>query len=170
MIRTEASVETKAAPTPAAKALASAGGTPRRARRTPLSAVAPTMTGRATWRESALASARAKPRRRAAASVIPLRETPGMSAQACAKPRARASTTPASSRRRPVGPSRAPGAMGAGAGSQPPQRAGGVGRGGAQAPLDRARERLADVDRRQEGADDERRPAVVQAARGGRHL
>ena len=55
----------------------SSGAAPRRRSRTPFSAVAPTMIGSATVRESRLAWSREKRRQRAAARVAPLRETPG---------------------------------------------------------------------------------------------
>ena len=55
----------------------SSGVVPRRARRVPLSAVAPTMIGSAIVRESRFAWSREKWRQRAAARVTPLRETPG---------------------------------------------------------------------------------------------
>ena len=158
-------METKAAPTPAAKALASAGGTPRRARRAPFSAVAPTMTGSATWRESALASARSKPRsarggqrhavargarhQRARLRHAERERVDEAGLVAAAPGRARCG------RRRPSPPSRR-------------SRPDGDRRRRAQAPLDRALERVADDRRRHERAEHERRAAVVEAARGGR--
>jgi hypothetical protein len=60
--------------------------------RTDFNTVAPAITGSATWRESRFASSRVKPRHRAAASVAPLRDTPGINAAACAIPSHRAST------------------------------------------------------------------------------
>src|SRR3954447_8313808 len=99
----EASVEAKADAAPAANAPCSCGRTPRRSSRVPFSTVAPRMIGRATWRESALASSRVNRRARAAASVAPLRETPGISAHAWATPSRSASSAPASSRPRRCG-------------------------------------------------------------------
>ena len=58
------------------------GATPRRRSRAPLRTVAPTITGRATVRESRFACSRSKPRQRAAARVAPFRDTPGTSAAA----------------------------------------------------------------------------------------
>jgi len=95
-------------------------------RRTPFRTVAPTMTGSATWRDRTFASSRSKPRSRAAASVAPLRETPGMSDAAWARPRASASPSPACSRRRPVGPTRSAQAIAAEPISSPTAIVGGV--------------------------------------------
>ena len=81
---------------PAASGIAIPAGTPRLSR-TVFRSVAPAITGSAAWRESRLASSRVKRRKRAAASVAPLRETPGISASAWAIPRASASPAPASS-------------------------------------------------------------------------
>ena len=98
----EPSVEANEAAAPAANGSGRARRQARGAcRRTPLSTVAPAITGSATWRESRLASSRVKPRRRAAASVAPLRETPGTRAHAWATPRQSASA--------PLGVVRAPG-------------------------------------------------------------
>jgi hypothetical protein len=80
--RWEASVEAKEAETPTARERRSCGVVPRRTRRVPLRAVAPTMIGRAIVRESRFAWSREKRRQRAAARVTPLRETPGASAAA----------------------------------------------------------------------------------------
>src|SRR3954451_484970 len=126
MSHVEPSVEAKAAPIPAAKAGLAPGGSPRFASRTPFRTVAPTMTGRATWRESTFASSRSNPRSRAAASVAPLRETPGMSEAAWARPSATASPRPASSRRRPVGPTWSAHAIAADPISRPTAIVGGV--------------------------------------------
>ena len=85
-----------------------AGRCPAGASRTPFSTVAPAITGSATWRESRLASSRVKRRSRAAASVAPLRETPGISAQRLRDPKrervARAGVLVAARLRRAVGP------------------------------------------------------------------
>ena len=101
---------------------------------TPLSSVAPAITGSATWRESRLASARVNPRRRAAASVAPLRDTPGTSAHACATPSHSASAEPASWRAPRL---RACGRRQAIA-TEPADQAGGDRRRGAEVLLDRA--------------------------------
>ena len=89
MIRTDGSVAANDAAMPARERPRGAGrqAAARQARR-PSARVAPAMTGSAAWRDRTLASARAKPRARAAVSVAPLRETPGISAQACASPSA----------------------------------------------------------------------------------
>ena len=77
MSHVEPSVEANEAAAPSAKG----PPCPRRqappGERTVFSRVAPAITGSATWRESRLASSRVNRRRRAAASVAPLRETPG---------------------------------------------------------------------------------------------
>ena len=52
----------------------------------PFSSVAPAITGSATWRERRLASSRVNRRSRAAASVAPLRDTPGTSARRLGDP------------------------------------------------------------------------------------
>ena len=96
MSHVEPSVEANDAPAPTAIGMVLRGGRPRRARRTVLSRVAPAITGSATWRESLLASSRVNRRRRAAASVAPLREIPGSSAHACAMPSHSASVARAS--------------------------------------------------------------------------
>ena len=75
---TAASEPANDAAIPAANPRAVPAGSPRRRTPRPFSPAAPAMTGSAAWRESTAASARAKPRARAAASVAPLRETPGM--------------------------------------------------------------------------------------------
>ena len=94
MIRTEASVVANDATIPTAKPAPCPAAARAAPAAVPFSSVAPTMIGSAQWRERTLASSRAKPRARAAASVAPLRETPGMSAQACARPRQSASAAP----------------------------------------------------------------------------
>ena len=73
------------------------------ATRHPFSAVAPASTGSATSHDSRDAEARSKPRARAAASVAPLRETPGISAAACARPSASPSANPSSTSSRRAG-------------------------------------------------------------------
>ena len=73
---------------PAAKPARASGGRPRERRRMPLRTAAPTITGRATVRESMFECCRVKPRQRAAVRVAPFRETPGARAAACASPRA----------------------------------------------------------------------------------
>ena len=77
------------------KAAAGAGGhrgraappaPPGAATARPCSIPAPAITGSATVHDSRCASARAKPRQRAALIVAPLRDTPGISATAWARP------------------------------------------------------------------------------------
>ena len=92
----DASVETNAAAAPAANGTAAPAGSPRLCSRTPFRSVAPAMIGSAEWRDKRLASTRVKRRHRAAASVAPLRETPGSSEHACATPSHSASSAPAS--------------------------------------------------------------------------
>ena len=119
------------------------------------------MIGSATWRDSTLASSRPKPRARAAASVAPLRDTPGISAQAWARPRQSAST------RAGVFAAALPVARRVGrehrqrAGDEP----GGDRRGRAEAALDRALEDVADDRRRHEAQDDQLDAAAVERAR-----
>ncbi len=157
--RCEARVEAKEAATPIASERRRSAGTPRRRRRSPFSAVAPTMIGRAIVRESRLAWSREKPRQRAAARVTPLRETPGASAAAWAMPSARPSAgagvaAPAllrpcvgdQHRRRPR--------------EQPDRRRLRT----AEPLLDRALERVADQRRRQEGEAERQRPPPVEGA------
>ena len=73
-------VPANAASAPVASSLRSAARRPRQA----LSAVAPASTGPATPNESREASGAEYPSARAAASVAPVRDTPGTSAAACA--------------------------------------------------------------------------------------
>ena len=86
------SVEPNEDPAPTASAAAVLRATGRRSRRASFSAAAPVITGVAAWADSCHESRRRKPRRRAAASVAPLRETPGMSAHAWAIPSQRPSS------------------------------------------------------------------------------
>ena len=77
-------------------------GSPRFHSRTPFRPVAARIRGSAAWRESTFASSRVKRRQRAAASVAPLRETPGTSAHACPTPSASPSIAVADSRNAPA--------------------------------------------------------------------
>ena len=70
----------------------------RRVSRHPFRALAPRITGSPACQESAVASARANPRPRAAVRVAPLRDTPGISASACAIPSASSPSTAGGSR------------------------------------------------------------------------
>ena len=109
-------------------------------------AVAPTMIGSAIVRESRLAWSREKRRQRAAARVMPLRETPGASAAAWATP----SASPSSGARLAATAQLRPGVR-----RQHRRRTGEQAVGGrprpAEAALDRPLELVADHGRRQEG-------------------
>ena len=151
MSHVEASVEAKAAPTPAANAAGAPAGSPRRARRTPFSAVAPTMTGSATWRDSSLASRRGRSRAGAPRRASPVARDARARARTPARCRARARRA---ARRRRAGGRRArrgrrPGHRAPSPRSSPTAIVGGR----AEPPLDRALERVADDRRRQERAD-----------------
>ena len=136
-------------------------GAPRRASRAPSSALAPRITGSAACQERACASRRANPRARAAVSVAPLRETPGISASGLGE-----------AERQPVA------RAGVLAGGESPRRAG-VGerhRDGArdqtrgdrarpaEAALDRPPQRVARRSRAARASRRSRRPAPVQAS------
>jgi hypothetical protein len=96
-------VDANEAAAPTANGILIRGGRPRLRSRATFSPVAPTITGSATWRESRFASSRANRRNRAATSVAPLRDTPGIKAHACATPSISASTVSASSWSRSCG-------------------------------------------------------------------
>ena len=134
---------------PATNPARASRGSPRRRSRTPLRAAAPTITGRATVRESMFACCRVKPRQRAALSVAPFRETPGASAAAWARP----SASPSAAVARSSAPHLRP-AVGdehrRGAGEQ----AGGGRQRPAQPPLDRPLEDHAEDRRGQEREGD----------------
>ena len=96
-----------------------------RAAARPSAAVAPAMIGSAACRDSRLASTRVNRRHRAAASVAPLRDTPGISEQACATPSHSASAVPASSAPRSWG-ARSASAMASAPATRPAATVGGV--------------------------------------------
>ncbi len=142
-----------AAPTPAAA---------RGARsRTPFSSVAPAMIGSAACRDSRLASTRVNRRHRAAASVAPLRETPGNSEHACATPSHSASSAPASACVRSWG-ERSASAIA----TAPDEQTGRDRRRRPEVPLDRPLEPVADHRRRGEREADHHHPPQVQPAHG----
>ena len=118
-------MDTNAASAPAANGTAAPAGSPRAWSRTPFSPVAPAMIGSAACLESRLASTRVKRRHRAAASVAPLRDTPGISEQAWAAPSHSESSVPASSASRSWG-ARSANAMTSAPATRPAATVGGV--------------------------------------------
>src|ERR1700761_7542831 len=96
MSQVEASVEANDAAVPTANGTALRGGSPRRARRTVLSSVAPAMTGSATCRDSRLASLRGDRALRAGGKRGPVGGAPGDERARLAIPSASASQAPAS--------------------------------------------------------------------------